>query len=99
MLQLLRLSLGLNFGSTAALVNALTGANLGINYVKRESNYVKFMEFGRTEAEDPNEWLEYYNRIAKANKWSEHRRFQIIEGYLVRAAARCYNEIKTFITS
>jgi len=38
--------------------------------------------------EDPNEWLEWYNKIAEANKWSEHRRFQIIEGYLVRAIAR-----------
>ena len=74
-------------------------ANLGINYVKRESNHVKPTEFGGTEAEDPNEWLEHYNRIAEANKWSEHRRFQIIEGYLVGAVARWYDEIKTFIIS
>ena len=85
--------------NVAALVNALTGANLEINHVKKESNHVKLTEFGRTEAEDSNEWLEYYNRIAKANKWSKHTRFQIIEGYLVKAAARWYNEIKTFITS
>src|SRR6266498_2391322 len=44
--------------NVAALVNALTGANLGINHVDRESNHVKPTEFGGTEAEDPNEWLE-----------------------------------------
>ncbi len=82
-----------------ALVNALAGANLEINHAEKESNHVKPTEFGETEAEDPNEWLERYNRIAKANKWSEHRRFQIIGRYLMRAAARWYDEIKTFITS
>ncbi len=56
--------------------------------MERESNHVKLIEFEGTEAEDPNEWLEWYNRIAKANKWSEYRRFQIIGGYLVEAAAR-----------
>ena len=74
--------------NVAALVNALTGANLGENYVEREANHVKPTEFGETEAEDPNEWLKRYNKIAEANKWSEHRRFQIIGGYLVEVAAR-----------
>src|SRR6266498_2461194 len=78
--------------NVVALVNVLTGANLGINHVERESNHVKLIEFGGTEVEDPNEWLECYNRIAEANKWSEHRRFQIIGGYLVGAAARWYDE-------
>src|SRR6266498_80881 len=55
-----------------ALVNALAGANLGINYIKRKSNHVKLIEFGGTEAENPNEWLERYNRIAETNKWSEY---------------------------
>ncbi len=89
---------GLN-PNVVALVNTLTGANLGVNHAERKSNHVKLTEFGGTEAEDPNEWLERYNRIAEANKWSEYRRFQIIGGYLVRAAARWYNEIKTFIIS
>ncbi len=44
--------------NVAALVNALTGANLGINHIERESNHVKLTEFRRTEAEDSNEWLE-----------------------------------------
>jgi len=57
------------------LVNVLTGANLGVNHIERELNHVKLTEFGGTEVEDPNEWLEHYNRIAEANKWSEHRRF------------------------
>ena len=61
--------------NVAALVNALTEANLGINYVKKESNHIKLTEFGGTEVEDSNEWLEHYNRIAEANKWSEYRRF------------------------
>src|SRR6266542_4472876 len=38
-----------------ALVNALTGVNLEVNHVERESNHVKPTEFGGTEAEDPNE--------------------------------------------
>ncbi len=41
--------------NVAVLVNALTGANLGVNHVDRESNHVKPIEFGGTEAEDPNE--------------------------------------------
>ncbi len=81
------------------LVNVLTGVNLGINHIERKSNHIKPMEFRGIEAEDPNEWLECYNRIAEANKWSEHKRFQIIGGYLVGAAVRWYDEIKTFITS
>src|SRR6266540_3728481 len=85
--------------NVAALVNVLTGANLRINHAEKESNHVKPIEFGGTEVEDPNEWLERYNRIAEANKWSKHRRFQIIGGYLIGAAARWYDEIKTFITS
>jgi len=44
--------------NVAALVNALTEANLGTNHVEREANHVKLTEFGETEAEDPNEWLE-----------------------------------------
>ena len=58
---------GLN-SNVVALVNALTGANLGMNHVERESNHVKLTKFRGTEAEDPNEWLECYNRIAEANK-------------------------------
>ncbi len=54
--------------NVAALVNALIGANLGINHIERESNHIKLTEFRRTEAEDPNEWLEWYNRIVEANK-------------------------------
>ena len=59
----------------AVLVNTLAGVNLKINHVKRESNHVKLTEFRGTKAEDPNKWLEYYNRITEANKWSEHRKF------------------------
>ena len=44
--------------NVTALVNALTEANLGINHTERESNHIKLTEFERTEAEDPNEWLE-----------------------------------------
>ncbi len=44
--------------NVVALVNTLTGANLDINYVERESNHVKPIEFGETEVKDPNEWLE-----------------------------------------
>ena len=41
--------------NVATLINVLTGANLGINYAKRELNYVKLTEFEGTEAENPNE--------------------------------------------
>ncbi len=44
--------------NVAALVNALTGANLEINHVEKESNHVKPIEFKETEAENSNEWLE-----------------------------------------
>ena len=44
--------------NVVALVNTLTGANLEVNHVERESNHIKLIEFGGTEAEDPNEWLE-----------------------------------------
>ena len=54
--------------NVAALVNTLTEANLRINHVERESNHVKLTEFRETEAEDPNKWLERYNRIAEVNK-------------------------------
>jgi|SRR6266540_4363551 len=40
--------------NVAALVNALTRVNLGINHVERKLNYVKLIEFGKTEAEDLN---------------------------------------------
>ncbi len=45
---------GLN-PNVIALINALTEANLGINYVERESNHIKLIEFRGTEAEDFNE--------------------------------------------
>ena len=77
----------------------MTGANLRINHIEKKSNHIKLTEFKDTEAEDPNEWLERYNRIIEANRWSEHRRFQIIGKYFIKAAARWYDEIKTFITS
>ncbi len=74
--------------NVAALVNALTGMNIGGGgYAPREGSFVKSGEFGGTETEDPNEWLERFNRIAEANMWTEYRRFQIIGGYLVGAAA------------
>src|SRR6266498_3545473 len=64
--------------NVAALVNALTGMNIGGGYAPREGSFVKPGEFGGTETEDPNEWLERFNRIAEANMWTEYRRFQII---------------------
>src|SRR6266498_3816897 len=64
--------------NVAALVNVLTGMNIGGGYAPREGSFVKPGEFGGTETEDPNEWLERFNRIAEANMWTEYRRFQII---------------------
>src|SRR6266540_328086 len=64
--------------NVAALVNALTGMNIGGGHAPREGSFVKPGEFGGTETEDPNEWLERFNRIAEANMWTEYRRFQII---------------------
>ncbi len=59
----------------AALVNVLTGMNIGGGYAPREGSFIKPAEFGGTETEDPNEWLEKFNRIAEANMWTEYRRF------------------------
>ncbi len=39
----------------AALVNALTGANLRINHIKKESNYIKLTEFEKIKVKDSNE--------------------------------------------
>src|SRR6266498_293358 len=85
--------------NVTALVNALTGMNIGGEYVPREGNFVKLGEFGGTETEDLNEWLERFNRIAEANMWTEYRRFQIIGGYLVGATARWYDKVKGWIGS
>ena len=62
--------------------------NLTGGYYPREGSFIKPTEFGGTETEDPNEWLEKFNRIVEANQWTEYKRFQIIRGYLVRVAAR-----------
>ena len=80
-------------------MNALTGMNLTGRHYLREGSFIKLTEFGRTETKDLNEWLERFNRIAEANQWIEYRRFQIIGGYLVRAIARWYDEIKAQINS
>ncbi len=53
--------------NVAALINALTGMNIGGGYAPREGSFVKPGEFGGTETEDLNEWLERFNRIAEAN--------------------------------
>ncbi len=50
-----------------ALVNALTGMNIGGEYAFREGSFIKPAEFEGTEMEDLNEWLERFNRIAEAN--------------------------------
>jgi len=53
--------------NVATLVNALIGMNIRGGYASREGSFVKLAEFGGTETEDLNEWLERFNRIAKAN--------------------------------
>ena len=40
--------------NVVTLVNVLTGVNLEMNYVKRESNYIKLTEFRGTEVENPS---------------------------------------------
>jgi len=47
--------------------------NIGGEYIPREDSFIKLVEFGGTEIEDPNEWLERFNRIAEANMWIEYR--------------------------
>ena len=58
---------------------------------------LKPTEFSGREIEDPNNWLERFNRIANANKWNYTRRFQIIGGYLTEVAAKWYDEIKPIV--
>ncbi len=53
--------------NVAALVNALTGMNLTGGYYLRKGSFIKLTKFGETEIEDPNEWLERFNRIAEVN--------------------------------
>ena len=83
--------------NVAMLVNALTGINLTGGHYSREGNFIKPTKFEGTKTENPNEWLERFNRITEANQQTEYRRFQIIGGYLVRAAARWYDKIKACI--
>jgi len=48
-------------------VNALTEMNLTREYYPRKGSFIKPTEFGGTEIEDPNEWLERFSRITEAN--------------------------------
>jgi len=41
--------------NVVVLVNALTGMNLIGEYFPREKSFIKFIEFARTEIENPNE--------------------------------------------
>ncbi len=61
--------------NVTALVNTLTGMNLIRGYYLKEESFIKLIKFGETEIKDLNEWLERFNRIAKANQWTEYRRF------------------------
>jgi len=53
--------------NVTALVNALIRMNLTEGHYLREGSFIKLTEFGGTETEDPNEWLERFNKIVKAN--------------------------------
>ena len=66
---------------------------------ERELLLIRPTEFSGKETKDPNNWLERYNRIANANKWSMMRRYQIIGGYLTGAAAKWYDTVKNLITT
>jgi len=41
--------------------------NLTGGYYLRKGSFIKLTKFGETEIEDPNEWLERFNRIAEVN--------------------------------
>ena len=84
---------GLDLNITV-LVNALTEMNLMEEHYLKEGSFIKSIKFKRTEIENLNEQLERFNKIVEVNQWTEYRRFQIIEEYLVRIAARWYDEIK-----
>ena len=59
--------------NVAALVAILGGINWGVktagrNLSERELSLIRPTEFAETKTEDPNDWLERYNKIADANK-------------------------------
>jgi len=54
--------------NVAVLINALIEMNLIGGHYPREGSFIKLTEFGGTETENPNEWLERFNKIAKANQ-------------------------------
>jgi len=54
------------------LINALIEMNIRGEYAPREGSFVKPAEFGGTETEDSNEWLERFNQIAETNMWTEY---------------------------
>ncbi|CAG8831827.1 54_t:CDS:1, partial [Gigaspora rosea] len=43
--------------------------------------------FYGTDDKDPFEWLDDFEKVAKANNWTEERRVKIASGYLKEIAA------------
>ena len=58
----------------------------------RESSHLKPRVFHGKESEDPKQWLDDFERIAKANNWSAQRWPEIAGGYLEGIAADWYND-------
>jgi hypothetical protein len=67
----------------------------GGNFPDREYTLVKPTEFGVTEAEDPNEWIERFNRIAETNKWNEPIFHQFEPAGIIAPVFLCY--VVTFL--
>ncbi|RIB30630.1 hypothetical protein C2G38_2152082 [Gigaspora rosea] len=69
----------------------------GTKVLLKENNLVKVKYFYGTDDKDPFEWLDDFEKVAKANNWTEERRVKIASGYLKEIAAEWYKENKEVI--
>ena len=65
----------------------------------KELNIIKVEPFHGKEEEDPTEWVDMFEKAALANNWKDGRKVEIASGYLFRAVAYWYDDIKDTITS
>src|SRR3990170_3991022 len=62
----------------------------------RESSHSKPKQFWGKESKDPKQWLKNFERIARANNWSDRRWIEIAGGYMEGIAADWFKD-QTFV--
>src|SRR5687767_14267178 len=64
-----------------------------------EQNVITPTLFYGKEEEDPTEWIRNFDRAAKANRWNEARKMQIIGSYLRGNALHWYEDNERALTT